>query len=173
MGLTELVALGLGNAMINILFIPLITGIGNVVQSNIQLYIYHGASEDDRAQIGLQVWRGRLVMTFTIICIAPCLVLSNFILRSMGQDSEASMIAATYVRMTLPSLYLYALMDLERHVIEAYQQEWGQRMRSLGLQLCSPLIHWGICYVLVIKYGWGIAGIGWSYLITFTVVFIT
>jgi len=123
-------------------------------------------------EVGLYIWRYRVLLLASFLILAPALLLTNKILVNLGQNEEASKIAWRFSRDMLPSALLSGLIEMDRRTIECYGLGIRQRLIFICLQLgylCSQL---GLMYLFVVKLELGMGAIALGFFLNNLLLFL-
>ena len=160
----KLAAVGLGNAIQNMIGISIIVGMNGALNSLVSQA--GGAGNLDLCIGYLQ--RGKIVMTICFIPISLLILNSKQILLLIGQDPQVAAYAHTYNIYYLPAVYLYGLVDAERRFLNCLKRNFV----TLMVQSIGTLFHVFACYFFVDILKYDIQGIGLASIITNFIIYV-
>ncbi|KAK9167372.1 hypothetical protein Scep_002563 [Stephania cephalantha] len=104
--------------------------------------------------VGIHMQRAMVVAFLVSIPMALIWAKTGDILVSVGQDPDISMEAGRYARFMIPSIFAYGLVQCHTRFLQA-QNNVLPMMLSTGF---TTLLHFFVCWVLVLKSGLGNKG---------------
>ncbi|KAK9096190.1 hypothetical protein Sjap_021687 [Stephania japonica] len=113
--------------------------------------------------VGIHMQRAMVVALLASVPIALIWANTGYILVAVGQDREISMEAGRYARFMIPTIFAYGLLQCHTRFLQA-QNNVLPMMLSTGF---TTLLHFFVCWVLVLKFGLGNKGAAIANAITY------
>ena len=117
---------------------------------------------------GIYLNRARIISTIVFIPIMFVFMHSEAILLKLGQDPITSHYAHRYIITTIPSMYFFALFDMQKRFLNCMQ------LTHVGMlaTIISTLLHLPWCYYFVSVKELGVEGLGFAMCVTMFTQFI-
>ncbi|KAF8395555.1 hypothetical protein HHK36_019503 [Tetracentron sinense] len=112
--------------------------------------------------LGIYLQRSWLVELGFLLLLIPLFVFSAPILRLLGQTEEISLMARTISVWYIPVIVAYVFS----YTLQMYLQTQSKNMIITWLSALSLILHGLICWILVQKMGYGVAGVMISMILT-------
>jgi len=151
---------GLGNMMQNCFGLSIAWGLLGALDTLVSQA--HGAGRTDEACAYFQ--RGRLIASLQLLWIVPVLLSSEALLKSIGQDSVVSSLAAAYNRASAPALFCY----FQFQATTKFLQNQCINVPPMLINLCCSVLHVGWCALFIGRLNLGNAGAGYANSVTWT-----
>ncbi|XP_057974200.1 protein DETOXIFICATION 16-like isoform X2 [Malania oleifera] len=104
--------------------------------------------------LGIHMQKAMLVLLLVSIPLAVIWANTGSILMTLGQDPEISKEAEVYARFMIPSLFAYGLLQCLNRFLQTQNIVFPMMITS-GI---TTLLHFLICWILVLKSGLGVKG---------------
>ena len=151
-------AVGLGNAVVYIFGLAIVVGLN----AGLNTFVSQAYGAGQYELCGVYLWRGRIVLIFSIVLISPIFIFSKQILILLKQDPDVSEAASHYMLSLFPGIIMLGFLDLDRNFLTSLNLV----EKAMLCQILSPVIHGLVCYYLTITAGYGIVGTGAASFIT-------
>ena len=137
----------MGNMLVNVLCFAVIQGLNGALETLVSQSYGAGKFEE----CGIFLNRGKIVASLVMIPIIIIYLLSDKILIGLDQDPVISKIAKRYCCIMIPGIWAQSMFDATRKFLSAQ----FEIQVNLYVQLVTLVIHLIICWLFVVKFGWG------------------
>ena len=159
-----LAAVGLGNIILIMFIMSLLLGMNTALETLVSQA--HGAGHLKLG--GEYLNRMRIILTLMFIPLCICLSFAEPFLLALGQDQEVVEIAAKYLMLQLPGMFMFALFDANRLFLNAMEVT---QIATLILAVGLPF-HILMANYFVFGLGLGVNGLAYAIDISYTAFFV-
>ncbi|GLJ22722.1 hypothetical protein SUGI_0428120 [Cryptomeria japonica] len=150
LGNIELAAVTINDAVIGGLAMGIMVGMGSALETLCGQAVGTG----DIQMLSVYMQRSWIISIATAIVLTPLYIFAGLILKAFGQSEDISQVTQKFCIWMLPQLLAFAIY----FPVQKFLQAQSKVMAMAWISVIGLILHIFLCWICIVKLGWGLAG---------------